>query len=85
MDAPPLCIFCKYYDIADDKVACNAFPDGIPNDITLWLVDHRKPVPGDHGLRFVLHPDKKAADANRLLRIVGRPPLTQEEITGPAA
>lgn len=39
------------FDLAGDIPTCEAFPDGIPGPI--WGgADHRKPWPGDHGLRF---------------------------------
>lgn len=31
---------------------CTAFPDGIPTEIRIGLVDHTKPYPGDHGVQF---------------------------------
>ena len=31
---------------------CEAYPDGIPSDIMLGEVDHRKKRPGDNGLKY---------------------------------
>ena len=31
---------------------CFAFPNGIPKEILLGKRDHKKPFPGDHGIRF---------------------------------
>ena len=31
---------------------CDAFPKGIPSDIWEGMNDHRKPYPGDSGIRF---------------------------------
>lgn len=32
---------------------CQAFPDGIPDDIYLGKVIHDKPYEGDHGLMYI--------------------------------
>lgn len=31
---------------------CAAFPDGIPSEVLTNRVDHRQPIPGDHGVRW---------------------------------
>ena len=43
------CIFCKHY--RDDET-CTAFPAGIPRKVMYSERDHRKPYPGDNGVRF---------------------------------
>lgn len=50
--APPICVGCKHRrgDLMDPK--CDAFPSGIPTEILLSNADHRKPYPGDNGIRF---------------------------------
>ena len=37
---------------ADQLPTCAAFPDGIPERITLEDFDHRRPYPGDGGTRY---------------------------------
>jgi hypothetical protein len=32
--------------------SCEAFPGGIPDAVWTNTLDHRQPVPGDHGLRW---------------------------------
>jgi hypothetical protein len=51
------CGFCKH--LHRDLNTCDAFPDGIPIEIQQSNVktgkmpfDHRKPYPGDNGVRF---------------------------------
>lgn len=34
------------------RPVCIAFPDGIPQEIRLNEVDHRKPIEGDNGIRY---------------------------------
>lgn len=57
--AAPICAVCKHRrgDLRDPK--CDAFPDGIPNEILLSKADHRKPFPGDNGIVF--EPEDKQA------------------------
>jgi hypothetical protein len=39
-------------------LACQAYPQGIPPRVLTGDIDHRFPLPGDHGLRFELDPAK---------------------------
>jgi hypothetical protein len=51
--AAPQCIKCSRYS---GDHTCEAFPCGIPDEIFLGAYDHRRPYPGDDGIRF----DKKS-------------------------
>jgi len=58
------CSTCLYYLITvkrdpDKGMCCLAFPDGIPEEIVTWAVDHSKPYPGDKGIRVrpMEHPE----------------------------
>jgi hypothetical protein len=44
-----MCLWCTHFK---DGFTCDAFPDGIPDEILFQFVDHRKPVVGDNGIRF---------------------------------
>jgi len=49
MSFPIQCASCKHYR---EKLKCDAFPDGIPNQIISSKFDHTKPYKGDHDIRF---------------------------------
>lgn len=54
---PTQCISCRHQSDGPD-LTCSAFPDGIPEIITLNGFDHRRPFVGpdgvllDHGIRY---------------------------------
>jgi hypothetical protein len=46
-----ICPYCKH-TLENTNTRCAAFPDGIPQDVLVTRVNHRKPVEGDHGIQF---------------------------------
>lgn len=59
-----ICDACARFRGANAQLVttCDAYPDGIPDDIILLGYDHRRPYPGDAGLTFELDPRPAAAD-----------------------
>jgi hypothetical protein len=56
----PQCLQCKYFHDEDtEHSTCDAFPQGIPEDILLSKFDHSKPFPGDNGIQFQLDREKQ--------------------------
>ena len=51
----PMCWVCKHRHANDGRPGyrCDAFPAGIPQGIIDGEVDHREPVAGDRGIRFL--------------------------------
>lgn len=52
--AQPICMECGRFhrDRKEMGLTCDAFPDGIPDEIIMGDSDHKEPVEGDHGLQF---------------------------------
>jgi len=51
IDAPN-CIDCIHFHDLIEKPKCEAFPEGIPDDIWLDGMSHTKPYLGDNGILF---------------------------------
>jgi len=54
---PIQCASCKNYI---DDLKCNAYKNKIPEEIYTGKHDHKKPFPGDNGVRFELKDDSQA-------------------------
>ncbi len=52
----PMCAACKHLHRDADDRTCNAFEEGIPEEIWTNHHDHHEPYPGDQGTRFELMP-----------------------------
>jgi hypothetical protein len=62
LDTIPLCAACRYLRaVRGGRIACDAFPLGIPRSILDGRADHRHPYPGDDGIRFAPARDAPAA------------------------
>ena len=46
----PICNQCRHAYLATFN--CEAFPDGIPDEILHNEADHHLPYPADHGIQF---------------------------------
>ena len=55
------CALCKHYK---GNLSCKAF-EKIPEDIYTGEVSHKKPYPGDNGIRFEPIEKKSKANASR--------------------
>lgn len=52
---PPPCYTCKHMHkgaLSPKHLTCDAFPDGIPDDIIFGDNMHDEPYPGDHGIQY---------------------------------
>jgi len=55
-----MCTACAHLDRTADNQTCEAFPEGIPEEIWTNQHDHHKPYPGDQSVRFELAPIPQA-------------------------
>ena len=54
MGPAPLCLKCvRFHEDNSGLFACDAFPEGIPDEIVLRGFNHNRPFPGDNGMRFL--------------------------------
>ena len=63
----PICLECARYHAHSTTpgLTCDAFPEGIPDDIIFGETDHIAPYPSDHGLQFQPKPAESAAASTR--------------------
>ena len=52
MQSPaPLCYECSFFQAVSSR-RCDAFPEGIPDEIWSGTIKHDKQYPGDHDIQF---------------------------------
>jgi len=48
----PVCLDCKHFFNEKGPFRCEAFPNGIPEEIAMGGNPHKRPYPGDNGIQF---------------------------------
>ena len=82
---PPQCETCRRLimwpgnkiSVDEDRFCCEAFPDGIPQDIHTGEFDHTEPHDGDHGLRYLKLPEEETAGGVKI-KVVRKPKEADE-------
>lgn len=55
------CMVCKHAKwVKGVSYTCAAFPEGIPHNVLNQTLDHRRPIPGDHGVQY--EPSERAIE-----------------------
>ena len=67
------CALFEDYDPEDPGEFCEAFPQGIPDEIIRLGFDHRNEYPGDNGIRFVPDGDVDPAHLDEVTNPVEPP------------
>ncbi len=73
--SPILCHDCVYFHNVDLRT-CDAFPEGIPNEIWNGVFKHDKPYPGDRGIQFKPKLPKEFLSVNSVATLFGLNPKT---------
>lgn len=68
----PLCVVCRHFKPGQPGLPCDAFPKGVPEDILINTLDHRKPVEGDQGVQFEVR-EGQEAKLEEVLEMIGWP------------
>lgn len=72
----PICLMCRRLNTpsggGNSPETCEAFPNGIPDEIFYDGFNHTKPYPSDGGVRFEATPGREA-DAAKWIEIVSIP------------
>ena len=74
---PPICLWCVHHHGQQSVTTCDAFPEGIPEEVMSAGADHMEPIPGDSGITFELMPD---AEFPKALYPVAERPWVKERM-----
>ena len=66
----PICMVCKHFRREAPGLTCEAFPEGIPDEIIQSAHDHRTPWDRDGGIQFE-KTDSPSVSLSAILRDLG--------------